>query len=92
MLLGLRPGDLALDRNAPAHWPRIDVVPHTVDEHGHERIVRFLCDDASGGRTDPDVSALVSGRDAIAVNEPLRLAIDTAHLHFFDPQTGSAIS
>ena len=92
MLLGLRPGDLALDRNAPAHWPRIGVIPHAVDEHGHERIVRFRCDDTAGPRTEVDVCALLSGRDVIAVGEPLRLAIDTAHLHFFDPQTGKLLS
>jgi multiple sugar transport system ATP-binding protein len=91
MLLGLRPGDLTLDRNAPAHWPRIDVIPHAIDEHGHERIVRFRCDDPSGARAEADVCALLSGRDAISVNETLRLAIDTAHLHFFDPQSADAL-
>ena len=40
-LVGLRPGDLALDRSAPGHWPRIEVVPHAVEEYGHERIARF---------------------------------------------------
>ena len=44
LLMGLRPGDLALDRSAPGHWPRIDVVPHAVEEYGHERIVRFRYD------------------------------------------------
>jgi multiple sugar transport system ATP-binding protein len=91
MLMGLRPGDLALDHTAPAHWPRIDVMPHAVDEHGHERIVRFRCDDAPGGGTDSDVCALLNGRDAVSLNESLRLAVDTAHLHFFDPQTGNAL-
>lgn len=91
-LLGLRPGDLALDRNAPPHWPRIDVIPHAVDEHGHERIVHFSCDDKADARSEGAVCALLSGRDAIFAGKPLRLAIDTSHLHFFDPETGDALS
>src|SRR5262245_52698767 len=43
VLMGLRPGDLALDGSAPGDWPRIEVVPHAVEEYGHERIVRFRC-------------------------------------------------
>jgi multiple sugar transport system ATP-binding protein len=94
LLIGLRPGDIALDRNAPSHWPRIEVVPLAVEEHGHERIVRFRYDDAvpSGDDTELEVNALVGGRDVIAVREKLRLAIDSEHLHFFDPQSGNALA
>jgi len=94
LLIGLRPGDVALDRNAPSHWPRIDVVPHAVEEHGHERIVRFQYDAAvpSGENTELEINALLGGRDVIAVGERLRLGVDTAHLHFFDPQNGYALS
>ena len=92
LLMGLRPGDLALDRNAPGHWPRIEVVPHAVEEYGHERIVRFRCDAPPDRSTEFDVSALLSGRDVIAVGERLRLGVDTAHLHFFDPQSGNALA
>jgi multiple sugar transport system ATP-binding protein len=92
LLLGLRPGDLALDRRAPDHWPRIEVVPHAVEEYGHERIVRFRCDDVSDGSTEADVSALLSGRDVIAVGERLRLGVDAAHLHFFDLESGNALA
>ena len=91
-LMGLRPGDLALDRSAPSHWPRIEVVPHAVEEYGHERIVRFRYDDPSNGGTEFDVGALLNGRDVIAVGERLRLGVDTAHLHFFDPQSGNALA
>ena len=92
LLMGLRPGDLALDRSAPGHWPRIEVVPHAVEEYGHERIVRFRCDMPSDGSGEADISALLSGRDVIAVGERLRLGVDAAHLHFFDPQSGNAVS
>jgi multiple sugar transport system ATP-binding protein len=94
LLIGLRPGDVALDRNAPSHWPRIEMVPHAVEEHGHERIVRFRYDAAvpSGENTEPEINALLGGRDVIAVGERLRLGVDTAHLHFFDPQNGNALA
>ncbi len=90
-IMGLRPGDLALDNTAPSHWPRIEVVPHAVEEHGHERIVRFRHGDDSGQQAEPGVSALLNGRDVIAVGERLRLGVDTAHLHFFDPHSGTAL-
>jgi hypothetical protein len=90
--MGLRPGDLAPDRSAPGHWPRIEVVPHAVEEYGHERIVRFRYDAPSGGSTEAEVNALLSGRDVIAIGERLRLGVDTAHLHFFDPQSGNALT
>jgi multiple sugar transport system ATP-binding protein len=92
LLMGLRPGDLSLDRSAPGHWPRIEVVPHAVEEYGHERIVRFRYGDPSDGSADADVIALLSGRDVIAVGERLRLGVDTAHLYFFDPESGNALA
>ncbi|MGH8264898.1 MAG: ABC transporter ATP-binding protein, partial [Steroidobacteraceae bacterium] len=92
LLMGLRPGDLAVDRGAPGHWPRIEVVPHAVEEYGHERIVRFRSDAPSDGGPEVDVSALLSGRDVIEVGERLRLGVDMAHLHFFDPQSGNALA
>ncbi len=91
-LMGLRPGDLALDRSAPSHWPRIEVAPHAVEEYGHERIVRFRYDDPSNAGTEFDVAALLNGRDVIAVGERVRLGVDTAHLHFFDPQSGNVLA
>ena len=91
-LVGLRPGDLALDRSAPGHWPRIEVVPHAVEEYGHERIVRFRPGAPSDGGDEGEVSVLLSGRDVIAVGERLRLGVDMAHLHFFDPESGNALA
>ena len=38
------------------------------------------------------VTALLSGRDAITVGERLRLGVDPAHLHFFDPDSGNAVT
>jgi multiple sugar transport system ATP-binding protein len=90
-LLGLRPGDFAPERAAPAHWPRIEVLPQAVEEHGHERIVRFSCGDTGDGGGEFEASALLGGRDAVETGEPLRLAVDTAHLHFFDPKDGQAV-
>ena len=91
-LVGLRPGDLALDRSAPGHWPRIEVVPHAVEEYGHERIVRFHSGAPSDGGAEAEVSVLLSGRDVIAVGERLRLGVDMAHLHVFDPESGNALA
>jgi multiple sugar transport system ATP-binding protein len=91
-LMGLRPGDMALDRSAPGHWPRIEVVPHAVEEHGHERIVRFRSDVPSDGGAAAEISALLNGRDVIATGERLRLGVDTAHVHFFDPESGNAVT
>jgi multiple sugar transport system ATP-binding protein len=92
VLVGLRPGDVALDHSAPGHWPRIEVAPHAVEEYGHERIVRFRADAPSNADAEVEVSVLLSGRDVVAIGEPLRLGVDTAHLHFFDPQSGNALA
>jgi multiple sugar transport system ATP-binding protein len=46
LIVGLRPSDFSLDALAPAHWPRIDVQPVTIEEFGHERIVFFRVDAA----------------------------------------------
>ena len=91
ILVGLRPGDLALDHSAPGHWPRIEVMPHAVEEHGLERIVRFRADATDGGGGG-EVSVLLRGRDAVAIGERLRLGVDTSHLHFFDPESGNALA
>ena len=91
-LVGLRPGDIASDGSAPRGWPRIDVMPHAVEEYGHERIVRFHADAPADGSAGVEVCALLSGRDAVSAGERLRLAVDTARLHFFDPDSGNALS
>jgi multiple sugar transport system ATP-binding protein len=91
-LLGLRPGDMALDDSAPRGWPRIEVVPHAVEEYGHERIVRFNADAPANGSAGVEVCALLNGREAVAAGRPLRLAVDTSHLHYFDPDSGNALT
>jgi multiple sugar transport system ATP-binding protein len=92
LLVGLRPGDIAHDRGAPGHWPRIDVMPNAIEEHGHERIVRFRYDAAAESGSEGSAAALLGGRDAVTVGERLRLAVDTAHLHYFDPESGNALA
>jgi hypothetical protein len=69
------------------------VVPHAVEEYGHERIVRFAAMPPLGESTEVDVNALLSGpgchrsRRAAA---PWRR--HGAHLlHFFDPASGNTL-
>ncbi len=90
-LVGLRPGDIAPDDAAPRGWPRIQVVPHAVEEYGHQRILRFHAGDPAGG-DEVEVCALLSGRAPVAAGDRLRLAVDTMRLHFFDPDSGNALS
>jgi multiple sugar transport system ATP-binding protein len=92
LLLGLRPGDVALDRNAPAQWPRIDAVAQAVEEYGHARLVRFRFGAGSGGDAAVEISALLGGRDPVEAGERLRLGIDAAHAHYFDPESGNALA
>ncbi len=87
--LGLRPGDFAHDRGAPADWPRIEVVAQAVEEHGHERIVRFK---GGAGPGAPEAAALLGGREPVSAGDRLRLAVDTSHLHFFDPASMEAVT
>ncbi|MGB2709906.1 MAG: ATP-binding cassette domain-containing protein [Conexibacter sp.] len=37
------------------------------------------------------LTARLSGRHTVRPGEPMRLAVDVRHLHFFDPRTGDAI-
>jgi multiple sugar transport system ATP-binding protein len=90
LLVGLRPTDCAIGAAAPTAWPRIEVLPWQVEEHGHERILR--CRDSRDGESPVELCALLGGRDAIAVAQPLQLAIDTAQLQFFDAVSGDALA
>jgi ABC-type sugar transport system ATPase subunit len=83
---------LALDRAAPAHWPRIEVVAQAVEEHGLERIVRVHAEAASACSGGAEASVLMRGREAVAVGDRLRLGIDVSQLHFFDPDSGDALA
>ena len=91
LLVGVRPSDFAADRAAPEHWPRIEVLPWRVEEHGHERILR--CHIRSQSDAAPiELTVLQSGREPIAVGAPLRVALDATQLQFFDPASGNALA
>ncbi len=91
LLVGLRPSDFVLDHAAPSAWPRVDVQPWRVEEHGHERIVRFR-GSTEGAESEFDCVAVLGGRDSIATGQNLRLAIDVSQLQFFDSASGDALA
>jgi multiple sugar transport system ATP-binding protein len=76
IIVGLRPSDFSLATNAPAHWPQAEVTPVTVEELGHERIVRFRLDTAglgavavaAGGAGGTDQVALFADDAAVEIS------------------------
>jgi multiple sugar transport system ATP-binding protein len=84
LIIGIRPSDFGHDSGAPLHWPRICVEPLSVEEFGHERLVHV----ANAAHT---INVLLSGRDNVIPSQPIRLAVDTAALYFFEPASGNAL-
>jgi multiple sugar transport system ATP-binding protein len=101
VVVGIRPEAFEAVGFAPAGSVTITVVPVVVEELGSDAHVFFHVDaeavatDVSGREEAallPESKALLSARiDPRAparVGEPLELALDSARLHFFDPESG----
>lgn len=76
--LGQRPEHLRLVADAEPGLP--GTVEH-VENLGHERVLTIAS--AAGAL----ILRETRGAQAAAVGQPLRVALDPAHLHLFDPQT-----
>jgi multiple sugar transport system ATP-binding protein len=106
VVLGIRPESFEDGDFAPAGSPRIDVSVSVLEELGSDAHVFFPVDaprvtsemleaaeqDSTlivqrqalfNARVDPRTTARVGG--------PLRLAVDPARFHFFDPETGASL-
>jgi multiple sugar transport system ATP-binding protein len=85
VIVGVRPEHVLLDWEAE-EGPEadLDVVVDTVESMGHEQHVTFSAGDTTV------VARLDAGR-SLREGERLRLRIDRAHMHFFDPDSGQRI-
>jgi multiple sugar transport system ATP-binding protein len=107
VVLGIRPEafeDVAL---APPELPTIDIQVEVLEELGADAFVFFGVDaprisvEAVEAATEEDASLLaeeralfsarVDPRTAARVGARLRLAVDPARFHFFDPATGASL-
>ena len=86
VILGIRPEDFEDAAFAPDGPPErtLDTVCILIEPCGSNVLVHFSV-------ADSDFVARVHPRTAARAGEPLRLAVNTKRLHFFDPETGSAI-
>jgi multiple sugar transport system ATP-binding protein len=78
----------ALGSEIILHFP-LDVEPFSIMETEFEGDDAVTATDLSGRYT---YVAKVSPRSSAKLGDPLRLAVDTSRLHFFDPASGSAIT
>jgi len=105
--LGIRPEAFADAIGAPTELPRIDVSVEVVEELGADTHVCFWVDagrpDVESGDDDQDETVLGVGRQTLftarvdprfapVVGSRRELAVDTARLHFFDPESGLALA
>jgi len=107
VVLGIRPESFEDSAFAPVDLPAIDVDVVVVEELGSDAHVFFPVDapritpeaiEAEGEGDDQlvaDESALLNARvdprTAARVGSSLRLAVDPARFHFFEPETGASL-
>ncbi|MGQ9572778.1 MAG: ABC transporter ATP-binding protein [Dehalococcoidia bacterium] len=84
-IIGVRPEHILLD-SGPEESPEdcIDVVVDTVESMGHEQHVTFSAGDAT-------IVARLDAERRLREGERVRLRLDRARMHFFDPETGQRI-
>ena len=106
VILGIRPETFEDVHFAPPELPTIDVDVVVLEELGSDAHVFFGVDAtrvATGADDDGDeaadivseggalLNARVDPRTSARVGSPMRLALDPARFHFFDPATGSSL-
>jgi multiple sugar transport system ATP-binding protein len=85
VIVGVRPEHILPDWAAEERpGAGLDVIVDTVESMGHEQHVTFSAGDTTV------VARLDAGRN-LREGERLRLRIDRAHMHFFDPDSGQRI-
>jgi multiple sugar transport system ATP-binding protein len=92
--LGIRPESFEDAAFAPSGLPTIEVEVLVVEELGSDAHVLFRVEDdkAEPVADDRDLhTARVDPRTSARVGSQLRLALDPARLHFFDPGTGASL-
>ncbi len=71
-------------------------VPHRVEHEDFAELARDaggdIGDDTPAGSDRSTIIARFSPRSSAAVGVPMRVSVDTEHLHFFDPHSGAAIA
>jgi multiple sugar transport system ATP-binding protein len=106
-VLGIRPEGFEDAAFAPAELPQLDVAVEVLEELGSDAHIFFQVDaprmtaEVVEATTEEEASLLaqekalfnarVDPRTAGRVGEPLRLAVDPARFHFFDPDTGDSL-
>jgi multiple sugar transport system ATP-binding protein len=106
VVLGIRPESFEDADFAPAGSPTLEVDVTVVEELGSDAYVFFhvaappvTSELVAAAERDASLlveeqalfTARVDPRTAARVGEPLRLAVDPARFHFFDPETGARI-
>jgi multiple sugar transport system ATP-binding protein len=84
-IIGVRPEHILPDwEGKEDSQGSLEMVVDTVESMGHEQHVTFSAEDTT-------VVARLDAERSLREGERLRLRIDPAHMHFFDPETGERI-